>query len=879
MRPRQHGAPPHLIEVTPSRWDDDPVGRAGALIGALAGIRGVALEWVAEAGAVRFLVRARDAGAMGRVRAGLLARYPQALVAEIDPLAHPERDPLGAAADTGCAAVELRLVRPAALPLRGGGGPRHPRDRADQGVPLDGMLTAAARAEPGQWVVGQLALGPAPDGWSARLAARGAVAARGAADAARRPAAGRAPASVAASLEIVPPLLLVALATLGFRAWTWYQAGAWGPLVALGAGSVMILPLLAWVAARGPWTGEPRLPPDVAREKLAGSALAVHLRIMARGSGDAAARAALVDGVAAAARAADHPAGNALRARRWHGDPTDLTVPGGLVRRRAILGAAELAGLWYLPATAPPALAPARWRRVLPPGAAVAHGARVGVSTHQGLVRPVHLPPALLGRNHLVVAKTRRGKSTLLLHLIRSLMERAAAGPERRAVAVIDPHQDLADAVLGAVPAALADRVVYLNLADRDRPVGINLLDTDLFPGRDRTAENVVTMLHRLWPDNWGPRMEGALRASVLTLHEANQRRAPAEHYTLLDVLPLLTSPVFRAEARAQVRDPTLHVWWEETYERLPKVLQQQIATPITTKIGRFLVGEASRCALGQARSTFDPRALLRDGGLLVVNSAVGVLGEGGAALLDATMLNLLGLVVEEQVGVPPGRRTRLVVVVDESSTLGAADYPRMLSELGKYGASVVLVTQSLAKLDALDRQLRPTILANIDALTVFGVSAEDARALVPELGPELALEDLTDLDDYTCYARWWADGARLPPFSFRVDPPPPPDHGRRDAVVRRSAERYGRARGDVEREIAAAVVARGGACPSGGAPDLYAADGTDGAGMETVMGDDSEHDPRVRPSAAATPTITGTGRRHHARANDARRRQAPEGH
>ena len=130
-------------------------------------------------------------------------------------------------------------------------------------------------------------------------------------------------------------------------------------------------------------------------------------------------------------------------------------------------------------------------------------------------------------------------------------------------------------------------------------------------------------------------------------------------------------------------------------------------------KIGRFTVTEASRLVLGQARSTFDPRALLRDGGVLVVNTAVGALGEGAASLVGATLLNLLGLIVEEQVVLPPGRRRKVVGLVDESSTLGAVDYPRMLSELGKYGASFVLVTQSLAKLDAIDRNLAPTIFAN----------------------------------------------------------------------------------------------------------------------------------------------------------------------
>lgn len=862
---RDQTTTPVLIEVTPSRWDERPVERARAMFGALAGIRGASLEWVAEDGQVRFLVRAERADVMARVCTQIQTHFPQALIGAIDPSRTPECDPLRQVPGEQCRAHELRLTRPSALPLHALPVPRGPREQGleHRGAPLDGMLTAAARAEAGQRVVGQVVLGPAPANWSSRLTFRREVAQ------ARRPGVGGRSAPPASNIEIVPLLLLLTLAAVGFRVVMWYRAGAWLPLVLVGTGLAVGVPLLALVAAWALRSRDGHLGTEQIREKLGGSALTVHLRMVALGCGDADTLDALATGVAEAARAADHPAGNALASRSWRGDPARLTVPGGLLRRRDILSAAELAGLWHLPAMATPALAPARWRRLLPPPTAVGHGARVGTAHHQGVTRPVHLPPALLGRNHLIVAKTRRGKSTLLLHLARHLMERAAARSERVAVAVVDPHQDLAEAVLGAVPAGLEERVVYLNLADTERPVGINLLDSDLFPGRDRTAENVVTMLHRLWPDNWGPRMEGALRASVLSLHEANQRRAAETRYTLLDVVPLLANPVFRAEVRAQLRDSALHAWWEETYERLPRLLQQQTANPITTKVGRFAVGEASRFALGQARSTFDPRAVLREGGVLVVNSAVGRLGEGGAALLGATVLNLLGLVVEEQVALSPARRTRLVVLVDESSTLGAADYSRMLSELGKYGASFVLVTQSLAKLDAIDRQLRPTILANVDALTVFQVSADDARALTPELGPELAPEDLTDLDDFTCYARWWTDGRRLPAFSFRVDPPPRTSRDRREQLVSRSAAQYGRPRADVERQIAAALRQR-----QGGRPVADDGRRTTGTALEESLDGHMYGVEEVPQPSAVNPPVSGEGRRHHARSNDARRQR-----
>jgi len=303
--------------------------------------------------------------------------------------------------------------------------------------------------------------------------------------------------------------------------------------------------------------------------------------------------------------------------------------------------------------------------------------------------------------------------------------------------------------------------------------------------------------------------MEGALRAALLCLHQANQVRRREEQYTLLDVVPLLTSPDYRERVMSQVPDQTLWSWWRSNYDNLGRAFQIQIATPVTTKVGRFEVTEAARLTLGQPQSTIDPRSLLRDGGVLVVNTAVGLLGEGGSALIGATLLNLLGLIVEDQIDLPADERSRMVGLIDESATLGGADYPRMMSELGKYGASFVLVTQSLARLDAIDRDLRPTVFANLDSLTVFQVSAEDARYLAPELGHDLEIDDLVSLDDYECYARWSSGGHRHPAFSLRLDPPAPLDQSRIAAIAAESAARFGRPREEVARHIDQILTAR----------------------------------------------------------------------
>jgi hypothetical protein len=825
---------PLLAEVVPSRWDDEPIVRAQSMLAGLAGVEGVSLEFAANADRLRFYVRAGSASVMERVRAQLGAAFPQAGLREIPTGERPDLDPAWQAQAEEAAGVELHLRHGRDLPLASDW-----HRRAD---PLKGVLAAAASAREGERVVCQLILAPTPAGWADGLRSKVA-----------EPHVRTSHTSEAApTQEILPLLALFGIGAAGVQGYLWYQSGDFLPLAGMGAAGLVGLPLAAALAARF-MAGKQPMARDLVEEKLAHPTFAVHLRVVAFGPpGTSTERLrSLVRMVAEAYQAFDHPAGNGLRAHPWRGDPRQPVFEGGLLRNPDILNAAELAGLWHLPCDAAGPSAGERMasRRLLPAARNLGRGCRVGVSTQQGAAVPVQMPLSLLFRNQLIVAKTRRGKSTLLLHMASHLMQRMAAGRERTSLVVVDPHQDLAEPVLGAVPPGLEERVVYINLADRRRPVGVNLLDVALFPDRDRTAENVITMMNRLWPQNWGPRMEGALRAALSCLHEANSARGREEQYTLLDVLPMLTSADFREEVLKQVPDRALWVWWRDNYDRISRTFQQQTANPVTTKIGRFIVTEASRLALGQARSTIDPRALLRDGGVLVVNSAVGALGEGAAALMGATLLNLMGLVVEEQVALPPAERCRLVALIDESSTLGAADYGHMLSELAKYGASFVLVTQSLAKLDAIDRALRPTIFSNIDGLTVFQVSAEDARYLAPELGGDLEVADLIDQDDFECYARWWSDGRRLPAFSVRLDPPPPLDPERVAAIAERSAQRFGRPREEVLKQIDAVFAARGlKVGPSdGGAADSAADQGVQKVPQEVSPSGKENSKPRKR--------------------------------
>ena len=99
-------------------------------------------------------------------------------------------------------------------------------------------------------------------------------------------------------------------------------------------------------------------------------------------------------------------------------------------------------------------------------------------------------------------------------------------------------------------------------------------------------------------------------------------------------------------------------------------------------------------------------------------------------------------------------------------------------------GASFILATQSLAKLDYLSRTMRDTLLANVGCLAVFQVSGSDARHLVWELGKERVSEDdITSLPVHQCYVRATVGTERMDAFSMKVARPEEGDADTADRI------------------------------------------------------------------------------------------------
>ena len=166
-------------------------------------------------------------------------------------------------------------------------------------------------------------------------------------------------------------------------------------------------------------------------------------------------------------------------------------------------------------------------------------------------------------------------------------------------------------------------------------------------------------------------------------------------------------------------------------------------------------------------------RQVILEGGVLLVSTSQGTVGRDVAALVGASILNLVDAVIREQGALALEQRRGVLVVVDEMQSMPGVDYETMLSELGKFGASFVLATQSLGKLGDLSRTMQDSIMSNVGCLAVFQVAGTDARTLVWELGKEpVAEDDITSLPVHHCYVRATVEKERMPVFSMAVRKP-----------------------------------------------------------------------------------------------------------
>ena len=747
-----------LIEVIPPRENMVDALAVATMLNTFSTGSLFSLEIAGDQHSRRFLVRGTPEG-VAHIRRQLQATYDQVsfrnLVLEEDP-GRPSHMP------TACG--QLTLARPAYLPVR-----TFENGDFQEADPIKGLLGVFDGLQSDERALIQIILSPAPQQWSRRY--------EGSARQVEKSFMGEAMSLGLVVRQLISVIAIMTAVAFGLWAILSFIQKAW--LTFFMAGILFSGAVIGVMWLYSLISEQVNVDPKLVQEKIATPAFDASIRLFVVGKTQESAHRKLQE-IVAAYRRLNLQSGNSFVMQPADFDPRVISLDGvswlkELTARVTRLSTNELASLWHLPVGAEiPGVERTMAKRLLPLPTTVQKGILIGHSRHQGQEIPVHLDEESLWHHLFMVAKTQKGKSTLMAHLAAEAMRRETA------LVVIDPHGDLARSLLGLVPRSRASDVVFIDFSDRHQVVGLNLLDMSQGRNADAIVSNIVHVGELIWSDNWGPRMEDALRMALRTLLSANEilARRHQPQFTLLDIPPLFELPNFRHRLIEQyVGDQEILQWWTGYFERLYESLRMDVINPVLTKLHRFSTHQTVRNIVGQANSTVNFRELLNERRILLVNTATGVIGPDAGGLLGAVLVDYINFAVREQMAIPdPAARARAVIVIDEFQAIPGVDYQGLLAELQKMGASFILATQALGQLDAIDRAMRPSILSNVSTLFVFQTSAEDADLLRHELDEAVTTTDIVNLDDYNCYIKTQLSHKRLPVMHVVTMPPPQGD-------------------------------------------------------------------------------------------------------
>jgi hypothetical protein len=357
-----------------------------------------------------------------------------------------------------------------------------------------------------------------------------------------------------------------------------------------------------------------------------------------------------------------------------------------------------------------------------------------------------------------VIGKTGVGKSTFLEMMIRQDLVNGAG------LALFDPHGDLVERLIAWMPKSRQGDLIYLDVPNPEQPWSFNPLANVPLLRRSVAANGIVEAIKKIFAESWGIRLEYILRSSLLLL--LDQPSA-----TLAEIPRLFHEPEFRLAAVANATNEQVRRFWTTEFEAYPGRFRAEAISPIENKLGSFLLDPFVSRILTSRTSSFDPRAVIEERKVLLVNLAKGKIGEAPAMLFGSLLVSALGVAGLARGDLPPTERSDFYLYLDEFQTFTTLALAGMLSELRKYGVALVLANQFLEQLSP---EIRSAILGNVGTLVVFRLGAADAGRLAKELGGKIEVDDLILLPNRTFWIRPLAHGAAWPPFTGEMIGIPP---------------------------------------------------------------------------------------------------------
>jgi hypothetical protein len=273
--------------------------------------------------------------------------------------------------------------------------------------------------------------------------------------------------------------------------------------------------------------------------------------------------------------------------------------------------------------------------------------------------RQVGIPLIDARRHFHVIGPTGVGKSTMLLRLIWQYM---VDFPEA-AVWLQEPHQDLTHKVTKRVPLWREKDVIWLDVMDPVRAIGVNPMDAPAGADVGQVVSDVMGVIKKVMGASWDTavQMQEILENGLLAVLGAEPQP------TLAHLFKLLSDEDYRFDLTARIDDPIAAPYWQSLEMKKARELDAMFSVP-RRRMNAFVRNPIVRRIVAQARNTIDFRQAIDTGKILLIQLD-GRMGDQNRTFIGAMMMYKLFSTVMSRMDIEEKDRQQVAICVDEFQT------------------------------------------------------------------------------------------------------------------------------------------------------------------------------------------------------------------
>lgn len=461
-------------------------------------------------------------------------------------------------------------------------------------------------------------------------------------------------------------------------------------------------------------------------------------------------------------------------------------------RKGMMLNISELTALAHLPSTS--VITPILKRRAVntmsAPMLATQGELILGENHHLGESTQIRLNLERRTKHMHLVGASGSGKSSLLTQIMYQDLEQG------NGFSCLDPHGDLIDAVLERIPENRLADVVVFDPADEEWPVAFNILSAHSELEKTLLSSDLVAIFRR-FATSWGDQMNSVLSNAVLAFLQSTRGG------NLIDLKRFLVDRNFRYAFLETVQDEEIRFYWQHEFPEL----RGKPYTPLLTRLDTFLRSKLIRNIVAQRENRLDFRAVMDEQKILLVKLSLGAIGEENAYLLGSLLVAKIYMAALSRQEMAESKRKPYYLYLDEAHHFLTPSMNQILSGVRKYKLGLTMAHQQLAQFQKADADTLVSLLSNCHTRICFRVDDADAERLAKGFSFFTA-DHLRNLGVGEAIARF-----EQSQFSFNLRTFPlekiPSELAvqRRNEVIERSRQTYGKAKAEVEAELRRGVL------------------------------------------------------------------------